>query len=145
VNAHTNLSATADVDFHDNNLGGTTYPNGTATEITADATRPQFAGVRLQHRPFGQNEWVITHGYPAGNYNVWGRFVRLSQRVAGLSFHRDQRSNRGANDQYLGNLRFRPPAGRRLPSGAMATATQTTLDVDEHAEADPHGTAPFGT
>jgi hypothetical protein len=79
VDAYTNLSAMVDVDFHDNNTGGTSLyrPNGTATEITADLARSQFAGAYDYNIGFfGQGEWGnYTRHYPAGNYNVWGRFA----------------------------------------------------------------------
>jgi hypothetical protein len=69
----------ADVDFHDNNAGGTYLyrPTGTATEITADLARPQFAGAYDYNIGFfGQDEWGnYTRHYPAGSYNVWGRFA----------------------------------------------------------------------
>ena len=79
VDAYTNLSAVADVDFHDANTGGTLVyrPNGTATEITADLARTQFAGgYDYNIGFFGNNEWGnYTRHYPAGSYHVWGRFA----------------------------------------------------------------------
>lgn len=79
VDSYTNLNATADVDFHDSNTGGTYLyrPTGTATEITADAVRTQFAGgFDYDIGFFGASEWGnYTRHYPAGSYNVWGRFA----------------------------------------------------------------------
>jgi hypothetical protein len=79
INAYANLSALADVDFHDANTDGTFVyrPTGTATEITADFGRTQFASA-LDYNIgfFGNNEWGnYTRHYPAGSYNVWGRFA----------------------------------------------------------------------
>jgi hypothetical protein len=79
VDAYTNLAVVADVDFHDNNAGGTYLyrPSGTATEITADTARAQFAGAFDYNIGFfGQGEWGnYTRHYPGGKYNVWGRFA----------------------------------------------------------------------
>ena len=79
VDAYTNLSATAEVDFHDVNLlGAYLYrPTGTATEITADTARSQFAGgYDYDIGYFGQGEWGnYTRHYPGGTYDVWGRFA----------------------------------------------------------------------
>jgi hypothetical protein len=79
IDAYAGLSATVDVDFHDSNTGGTLLyrPNGTATEITADAPRAQFAsGSDYNIGFFGAGEWGnYTRNYPAGSYNVWGRFA----------------------------------------------------------------------
>ncbi|MGC3957359.1 MAG: carbohydrate-binding protein [Verrucomicrobiota bacterium] len=79
INAYTNLPAVADVDFHDSNTGGTLLyrPSGTATEVTADLARSQFTGAFDYNIGFfGNNEWGnYTRTYPAGTYNVWGRFA----------------------------------------------------------------------
>jgi hypothetical protein len=79
VDAYAGLNATADVDFHDNNAGGGYLyrPSGTATEITADTPRSQFAGTNDYNIGFfGQGEWGnYTRYYPVGSYNVWGRFA----------------------------------------------------------------------
>lgn len=79
VDAYTNLSAIAGVDFKDVNLGGTYLyrPSGTATEITADLPRSQFAGkYDYDIGFFGVGEWGnYTRHYPAGTYSVWGRFA----------------------------------------------------------------------
>jgi hypothetical protein len=79
VDAYTNLDATAGVDFLDVNTGGTYLyrPTGTATEITADTPRTQFVGgFDYDIGFFGSGEWGnYTRHYPAGTYNVWGRFA----------------------------------------------------------------------
>jgi Carbohydrate binding module (family 6) len=79
VDAYTNLTSTVDVDYHENNAGGTFIyrPTGTATEVTADIARSQFpAGTDFNIGFFGQGEWGnYTRHYPAGTYNVWGRFA----------------------------------------------------------------------
>jgi hypothetical protein len=79
VDAYAGLGATAGVDFNDVNTGGTYLyrPSGTATEITADTPRSQFAGTNDYNIGFfGQNEWGnYTRTYPGGKYNVWGRFA----------------------------------------------------------------------
>ena len=78
VDAYFGLSAVADVDFHDVNLGGVyTYrPNGTASGTTG-STRPQYAGTNDYIIGFfGANEWGnYTRTYPAGRYYVWGQFA----------------------------------------------------------------------
>lgn len=79
VDLYTNLSAVAGVDFVDVNTGGTYLyrPTGTATEITADTPRTQFAGgFDYDIGFFGQGEWGnYTRTYPGGTFNVWGRFA----------------------------------------------------------------------
>jgi hypothetical protein len=79
LNSYTNLSAVADVDYHDSNVGGSYLyrPTGTATEITADTARTQFASAFDYNIGFfGAGEWGnYTRHYPAGSYNVWGRFA----------------------------------------------------------------------
>jgi hypothetical protein len=79
VDYYATLGGTAGVDFNDVNFGGNYLyrPTGTATEITADKARPQFAGTNDYNIGFfGQNEWGnYTRNYPAGKYNVWGRFA----------------------------------------------------------------------
>lgn len=79
VDAYTNLSAVADVDFHESNTGGTfTYrTSGTATDPSADLPRAKFAGAYdFTIGFFGAGEWGnYTRTYPAGTYNVWGRFA----------------------------------------------------------------------
>jgi hypothetical protein len=79
VDAYTNLSAVADVDFHESNTGGTFVyrTSGTATEASADAPRAKFAGAYdFTIGFFGAGEWGnYTRTYPAGTYNVWGRFA----------------------------------------------------------------------
>jgi len=77
VDAYAGLSAVVDVDFHDANTGGNLLyrPNGTATDLTADQGRTQFAGTNDYNIGFfGNNEWGnYPRQYPAGSYNVWGR------------------------------------------------------------------------
>jgi hypothetical protein len=79
VDAYTNLAVVADVDYHDVNTMGTYLyrPSGTATEITADTPRTQFAGAYDYNIGFfGRGEWGnYTRHYPGGTYNVWGRFA----------------------------------------------------------------------
>jgi hypothetical protein len=79
ADAYAGLTADAGVDFNDVNTGGTYLyrPTGTATEITADAPRSQFAGTNdYDIGFFGAGEWGnYTRTYPAGTYNVWGRFA----------------------------------------------------------------------
>ena len=79
VDAYLGLSAAADVDFHDSNVGGGYLyrPSGTATELTADTARTQFAGTNDYNIGFfGTGEWGnYTRHYPGGSYNVWGRFA----------------------------------------------------------------------
>jgi hypothetical protein len=79
VDAYAGLGATAGVDFNDVNTGGTYLyrPSGTATEITADTSRAQFAGAFDYNIGFfGAGEWGnYTRHYPGGTYNVWGRFA----------------------------------------------------------------------
>ncbi len=96
VDAYAGLGATADVDYHDSNTGGTLLyrTSGTATEVTADSARAKFSsGSDYNIGFFGQNEWGnYTRQYPAGTYNVWGRFAAgggettamLSKVTAGL-------------------------------------------------------------
>ncbi|PWU13202.1 MAG: hypothetical protein C5B50_19780 [Verrucomicrobia bacterium] len=79
VDAYAGLGAVAGVDFNDVNTGGTYLyrPSGTATEITADTPRAQFAGTNDYNIGFfGAGEWGnYTRTYPGGTYNVWGRFA----------------------------------------------------------------------
>jgi endoglucanase len=79
VDAYANLPAAAGVDYSDVNFGGTYLyrPGGTATEITADTPRPQFAGAYDYNIGyFSTGEWGnYTRHYPAGTFNVWGRFA----------------------------------------------------------------------
>jgi hypothetical protein len=79
VDAYAGLGVTAGVDFNDVNLGGTYLyrPSGTATEITADTPRSQFAGTNDYNIGFfGTGEWGnYTRNYPGGTYDVWGRFA----------------------------------------------------------------------
>jgi Carbohydrate binding module (family 6) len=79
VDAYTNLSAVVDVDYHEANTGGTFLyrPNGTATAVVSDVARSQFAGAfDYNIGYFGAGEWGnYTRHYPAGTYNVWGRFA----------------------------------------------------------------------
>jgi hypothetical protein len=79
VDAYAGLGAAAGVDFNDVNTGGNYLyrPSGTATEITADTPRVQFAGTNDYNIGFfGAGEWGnYTRHYPGGQYNVWGRFA----------------------------------------------------------------------
>jgi aryl-phospho-beta-D-glucosidase BglC (GH1 family) len=79
VDSYSNYYATAGVDFNDVNTGGAYLyrPSGTATEITADLPRVQFAGKHdYDIGFFSLGEWGnYTRHYPAGAYNVWGRFA----------------------------------------------------------------------
>ncbi len=110
VDAYTNLAATADVDFHDANTGGTYLyrPTGTATEITGDTPRPQFAGAYdYDIGYFGAGEWGnYTRHYPAGNYNVWGRFAcgDANQSSALLSIVTSGWGTTTQSSNYLGSF-----------------------------------------
>lgn len=79
VGSYANLGATAGVDLNDVNLNGTYVyrPSGMATEIAADLPRGQFSGKNDYNIGFfSLGEWVnYTRHYPAGTYNVWGRFA----------------------------------------------------------------------
>ena len=52
-----------------------------STDPAGDGQRPQFAGGAIDYKVgyFGNGSWVnYTRHYPAGSYNVWGRFAEDS-------------------------------------------------------------------
>jgi hypothetical protein len=77
VDQYANLSATADVDFHDVYTGGPYFyrPTGAATESSTDLPRTQFVGQIDYEALFSSGEWGnYTRHYPSGTYYVWSRY-----------------------------------------------------------------------
>ncbi len=79
INAYAGLGATAEVDVHSLEAGGTyVYRTaGTATEPTGDTPRDQFTGFTDYNIGFFEGgEWQnYTHQYPAGTYHVYARMA----------------------------------------------------------------------
>ena len=134
VDAYAGLGVTPDVDYHDVNTGGTYLyrPSGTATEITADTPRAQFAGhTDYNIGFFGTGEWGnYTRTYPQGTYNVWGRFAcgDANQSQAILSIVTSGWGTTTQTTNFLGTFAV-PTTGwaafgwipMRDPSGNLAT------------------------
>jgi len=80
VDAYAGLNASNGVDFVSANAGGVyTYrPSGVATGTAGDFFRAQFTGTNVDYVIgfWSAGAWQnYTRHYPAGNYNVWGRFA----------------------------------------------------------------------
>jgi len=80
VDAYAGLGASNLVDYVSANGGGAfTYrPVGAATGTSPDFARAQFTGTNVDYEIgfFSAGAWNnYTRHYPAGNYNVWGRFA----------------------------------------------------------------------
>ncbi len=81
VDSYAGLPSTPDVDNHQSDLNpGRTFayrPESPApsTTVAGDTSRP-FTGTDYNIGFFGGGSWVnFTRHYPAGTYNVWGRFA----------------------------------------------------------------------
>lgn len=83
TNAYAGLSATPSVDTVQVNTGGTELyrPDGMDTEINGDIKRPQYLDPSNPQSDysigfFSDGAWAnYTRNYPAGTYNVYGRFA----------------------------------------------------------------------
>jgi hypothetical protein len=80
VDAYAGLSASNGVDYVSANGGGVFLyrPVGAATGVAPDFLRAQFTGTNVDYEIgfFSAGAWCnYTRHYPAGNYNVWGRFA----------------------------------------------------------------------